>query len=158
FTREALVLAELMTPGIVRYVAHGVAETGALYLVMEWLDGCDLAERLKTGPMSVDESILVIRQAAAALVPAHQRGSVHRDIKPSNLFLAGGDVTELRLVDFGVARLAEAGGPSTQTGLVIGTPGYMAPEQARGDRDVDARADVFSLGCVLFECLTGRAA
>ena len=92
------------------------------------------------------------RRSAAA----HARGIVHRDIKPSNLFLVDGDVDRVKVLDFGIAHMQEAGAGMTRTGAAIGTPRYMAPEQARGRRDFDARADVFSLGCVLFECLTGH--
>lgn len=94
-----------------------------------------------------------------ALGVAHGRGIVHRDIKPSNIFLPEGDVQQVKLLDFGIARLDFSSTILTQTGILLGTPGYMAPEQARGDRaNHDARADIFSLGCVLFECLTGRPA
>ncbi|MCC6558265.1 MAG: protein kinase [Polyangiaceae bacterium] len=157
FAREAEVLATLTHPGIVRYVAHGRAEDGDLYLAMEWLEGEDLAARLRRAPMTIDEAVLAARGAAAALAAAHARGVVHRDVKPSNLFLVDGRLDRVKILDFGVAR--GAGGESlTREGSAIGTPGYMSPEQARGDFDLDARADVFALGCVLFECLTGRPA
>ena len=89
---------------------------------------------------------------------AHERGVVHRDVKPSNLFVVRDDLARIKLLDFGVARISEADQFSTRTGVMIGTPGYMAPEQARGDRGVGPRADVFALGCVLFELLTGEHA
>jgi predicted ATPase len=156
FTREAALLAELRHPGIVRYVAHGTTVDGSRYLAMEWLEGVDLADHLANrGALSPDEAVRIARHAADALAVAHARGVVHRDIKPSNIFLADGRVDRLRLLDFGVARLPRAS-TNTRAGAVIGTPGYMAPEQARGEQDVDPRADVFALGCVLFECLTGR--
>src|SRR6185503_16968517 len=91
------------------------------------------------------------------LAIAHERGLIHRDIKPENILFAGGDVGRPMLIDFGLARGA-GDLRLTETGAVVGTPGYMAPEQARGDRDLDARADVFALGCVLHECLTGMPA
>src|SRR5262249_4208721 len=87
---------------------------------------------------------------------AHRFGVVHRDVKPSNLFLVGGRPEEAKILDFGIARMGVLDRTLTQAGAMIGTPGYIAPEQARGDRHVDARADVFSLGCVLFRCLTGQ--
>lgn len=98
------------------------------------------------------------RGVAAALAAAHARGIVHRDVKPSNIFLVEGQVDQAKLLDFGIARLGYGRTLATRTGTLLGTPGYMAPEQAQGRKDVDAAADVFSLGAVLFECLTGRPA
>jgi tRNA A-37 threonylcarbamoyl transferase component Bud32/tetratricopeptide (TPR) repeat protein len=158
FAREARVLADLRHPGIVRYVAHGKTEVGSLYLAMEWLDGIDLRARLAMGPLSVRDALALVRGAAQALGVAHARGIVHRDINPRNLFLVGGNVFDVRVLDFGIARPLRATFGMTLPGVYLGTPGYMAPEQARGNEDVDARADVFALGCVLYECLTGRAA
>ncbi len=155
FLREGRVLAELRHPGIVRYVAHGVAPSGELYLAMEWLDGEDLAARLARALPSIAESLDLARRIAEVLGIAHAKGIVHRDVKPSNVFLADGRLDRVKLLDFGVARVV-GGTHATQTGAMLGTPAYMAPEQARGDRAVDARADVFALGCVLFECLTGQ--
>ncbi len=157
FGREAAVLAELAHPAIVRYVAHGRSGLGELYLAMEWLDGEDLATRLARKGMSVEETVQLGARVAEALALAHGRGVIHRDVKPANLFLPLGRIDETKVLDFGVARLAD-GRVATGTGVLVGTPGYAAPEQARGLRDLDARADVFALGCVLFECLTGRAA
>ncbi len=156
FLREAKVLGELRHPAIVRYFAHGVASSGDLFLVMQWVEGEDLSWRLTRGALGPAEAIALATRVAEALGTAHALGIVHRDVKPSNILLEGGDVSRPVLVDFGVA--LQAGAPRrTRTGLVVGTPGYMAPEQARGSRAVDARADVYSLGCVLFECLAGRA-
>jgi hypothetical protein len=160
FLREARLLAELHHPGIVRYVAHGVDEPDAPWLAMEWLDGENLSDRLARQPLEAAESLDVVRLTAEALGAAHARGVTHRDVKPSNLFLVDRRVDGLRLLDFGVAR-ARPGtftDQLTRTGVVIGTIGYMAPEQARGARDVDPRADVFALGCVLYRCLSGQAA
>jgi tetratricopeptide (TPR) repeat protein len=156
FEREAQVLAELDHPGIVRYVAHGAASSGAMYLAMEWLEGEDLERRLRRDGLTVAEGVALAARVADALGAAHARGVVHRDVKPSNLFLSEGRLDRIVLLDFGVARLARTAIRATRTGVTLGTPGYMAPEQARGERHIDARADVFSLGCVLFECLTGR--
>ncbi|KYG07036.1 hypothetical protein BE21_31410 [Sorangium cellulosum] len=157
FAREALALSELDHPGIVRYLAHGVHDAVVPYLAMEWLEGGDLSGRLKRGVLSVDEVWTLATRVAEAIAAAHARGIVHRDIKPSNLFVVGGDVARVKLLDFGVARLD---GMTTMTtpGTVLGTPGYMAPEQARGVPHVGAAADVFALGAVLFACLTGRPA
>jgi len=159
FTKEARLLGEIEHPHVVRYVTHGIGTSGKRFLVMEWLDGMNLAERLANSRLSIEETIELGRLVAGALGVAHGRGIVHRDIKPSNIFLPHGDVHQVKLLDFGIARLDFSNTILTQTGILIGTPGYMAPEQARGDRENhDARADIFSLGCVLFECLTGRPA
>jgi len=158
FTREATILAGLSHPGIVRHVAHGITSAGEHYLAMEWLDGEDLATRLARRGLSMAESLSIVRRAAEALAFAHARGLVHRDLKPSNLFLLHGDVERVKLVDFGIARLGHDSDRVTRTGALLGTPGYMAPEQIQGPPAYDPRADVFSLGCVLFECLTGRVA
>lgn len=159
FEHEARVLGDITHPHVVQYVTHGLNAAGEPFLAMEWLDGQSLAEKLASGPLGVDETLDLGRRVASALALAHSRGIVHRDIKPTNLFLPGGDIQRVKLLDFGIARLNHATTMLTKTGMLIGTPGYMAPEQARGDRtELDARADVFSLGCVLFECLTGKPA
>jgi eukaryotic-like serine/threonine-protein kinase len=157
FAREVQVLSELQSPGIVRYVAHGQSPEGEPFLAMEWLSGEDLSERLRRGALTVSETVKLGTRVAAALASAHAGGVVHRDLKPSNLFLVEGEVERVKVLDFGIAW---QGGLTrmTRTGAMVGTPGYMAPEQARGQGEVDARADVFSLGCVLFECLTGTPA
>ena len=163
FEREAEVLAGLEHPGIVRYVAHGRSGDGEgdgagdAWLAIEWLDGIDLAERLVRGPLGVAASVGLVRRVAEALGAAHARGVLHRDVKPSNLFLVGGSTEHVKVLDFGVARLGGLSG-GTRTGALLGTPGYMAPEQARGERGLGPGADVFALGCVFFECLTGTAA
>ncbi len=155
FLTEARTLAGLEHPHIVRYVTHGIHDEEP-FLVMEWLEGESLDRRLARERPSVDESVDIARRIASALGAAHARGIVHRDVKPSNVLLVDNALDKLRLLDFGIARVDDAGG-LTRTGNVLGTPGYMSPEQARGDkRYLDARADVFSLGCVLFECLTGQ--
>lgn len=156
FLREALLLSELRHPGIVAHVAHGQTPDGQRFLAMEWLQGQDLAERLTRGPLPIRDCLRVLEQVADALSVAHQRGIVHRDLKPSNLFLIEGDLAQVKLLDFGIARRIAASRAMTRTGMVIGTPEYMAPEQARGSRDLTPAADVFSLGCVLYECLTGQ--
>ena len=158
FEREARALAELRHPAIVRYIDHGTAAAGAPYLAMEWLQGEDLGERLARSGLTLAEAVTLGRSVAEALAAIHARGVVHRDLKPSNLFLRAGDIEQVKIIDFGIARLGFATRGVTRTGMGMGTPGYMAPEQASGARDVDGRADVFSLGCVLFECLTGRPA
>src|SRR6185436_12152351 len=154
FLREVELLSELSHPGIVRYVSHGETSSGDLYLAMEWLDGEDLRTRLEREPLTMGESVRLATRVAGALSVAHARGIVHRDLKPSNLFLPGGEVEQVKVLDFGIAA-QEGRTQLTQTGVMIGTPGYIAPEQARNSGVIDARADVFALGCVLFECLTG---
>src|SRR5882672_7422558 len=133
---------------------YGVTPAGAPYLVMEWLDGEDLRRRLQRELPSIGESVALAARVAEALGAAHARGIVHRDLKPSNLFLLDRRIDQIKVLDFGIAR-QEGLTQLTRTGTLIGTPGYMAPEQARSHEAVDARADVFALGCVLFECLTG---
>ncbi|MCC7541896.1 MAG: protein kinase [Deltaproteobacteria bacterium] len=157
FEREAQLLAELSHPGIVRYVAHGLTARGGLYLAMEWLEGEDLGSRLRARGLTTEETVRLADRVADALGYAHSRGVVHRDIKPSNLFLVGGDLDGVRIIDFGVASAA-SGMSLTRTGTGIGTPGYMSPEQVRGARDVTPAADVFALGSVLYECLAARPA
>ena len=155
FAREATLLASIDHPGIVRYVAHGVADSGSPYLVMQWLEGTTLAEHAVKVGLTPAEGVAVVQAVAAALGVAHARGVVHRDIKPENIVLVGGDLTRPVVVDFGLARRAFGDQRLTETGAVVGTPGYMAPEQARGERELDARTDVFALGCLLYECLAG---
>jgi tetratricopeptide (TPR) repeat protein len=157
FRREAKVLAALSHPGIVRYITHGEAGPERQpFLVMELLEGEDLRQRLKRQGLTIPQALQLIQKVAEALAFAHGRGVIHRDIKPSNIFLVGGDPGRVKLLDFGVARAPVRSDQSTATGLVLGTVGYMAPEQVLGSRDTSPAADVFSLGCVLFECLTGR--
>ncbi len=156
FRREAAVLAELSHPAVVRYVAHGATPWGQPFLAMDWLDGEDLADRLSRQPFDTRESLVLARRAAEGLAAAHALGVVHRDVKPSNLFLVGGDAAETKVIDFGVARVEAGAAALTRPGASLGTPRYMSPEQATEATDVDARADVYALGCVLFECLTGR--
>ncbi len=157
FQREASVLRELSHPAIPAYIDHGSQGEGIAYLAMEWVGGETLAQLLRRGPLGVEDTLRLGYGIANALAAAHRRGVVHRDVKPANVMLAGDDLASARVVDFGIARYG-IDVTLTRPGVLLGTPGYMSPEQARGGRDVDARADVFSLGCVLFECLTGRPA
>jgi serine/threonine protein kinase len=157
FARETRILAELSHPGIVRHLSHGTTPDGTLFLVMGWLDGEDLSVRLARQPLSLDESLMLLRFVCQALDVAHASGIIHRDIKPANLFLTSSDPRSVKLLDFGIARLAVPAAPLTTGAALLGTLGYMAPEQAMAQRDLDARADVFALGCVLYECVTGRA-
>ncbi len=157
FNREARLLSEIRHPAVARYVAHGTAGVGEHYLAMEWLEGETLSRRLRRGaPLSDAESLQLARRVAEALGAMHARGIVHRDIKPGNLILVDNRADRVKVLDFGIAHAATVT-QVTRTGAVLGTIGYMAPEQARGTRDIDARADVFALGAVLFRCLTGTA-
>ena len=158
FLREARALAEVRHPHIVRYVDHGRTEASEPYLAMEWLEGADLAARLAAGALPIGEAVRLTMAVAMALSLAHARGVVHRDVKPSNLFLVGQDPARVKVLDFGAARFVQTTSAPTASGIVLGTPGYLAPEQVNDEHPVDGRADVFALGCVLFECLTGRPA
>ncbi|WP_437527504.1 protein kinase [Sorangium sp. So ce726] len=154
FAREAELLARLAHPGIVRYVAYSAARESTPFLVMEWLEGEDLSRLLSRRRLTVAETVELGARVAAALGAAHARGIVHRDLKPANIFLVRGRIEEPKLLDFGVARLLDMA-PITGAGVLVGTPDYMAPEQARSGDEVGAPADIFSLGCVLFQCVTG---
>jgi eukaryotic-like serine/threonine-protein kinase len=157
FRREASALADLSHPAIVGYVAHGRLGSRA-FLAMEWLEGETLAQRFDRQGLTVAETVELGLRIASALASAHERGIVHRDVKPSNVFLPDGEVARARLIDFGLARHTWVPSSLTAAGTALGTPGYMAPEQARGSGWLDARVDVFALGCVLYRCLTGRRA
>ncbi len=157
FAREACALARLSHPAIVRYVAHGVGpEPSQAFLVMEWIDGPTLRDRLADGPLTIEDAARCTIALARALSAAHTAGLVHRDLKPGNVMLAGGAPERAKLIDFGVARAAEATDEVTLKGAVIGTAGYMAPEQARDSTVLGPPADIYALGCLLFRCLTGR--
>ncbi len=156
FSREAALLAQVSHPGIVRYLAHGSTAEGR-YLVMEWIEGETLKDRLSREGLTITESVQAAQRVAEALGEMHSRGIIHRDIKPSNLMFVDGAVERVKILDFGIARRSDDLIGLTRTGFMIGSPGYMAPEQARGERSaLDHRVDLFALGCVLYECLTGR--
>jgi predicted ATPase len=154
---EADALASLDHPAVVRYVGHGLAEDGQPFLVMEWLEGETLDDRLVREGLTLPETLALAGTLVGALECIHGSGVIHRDLKPSNLMLPTSDVRSVKIVDFGIARMAQSR-PVTATGLRIGTLYYMAPEQYSHPRLVDGRADVFALGCILFECLAGRRA
>jgi len=168
FEREARMLASLNHPGIA--TIHGLERTGtARALVMEFVDGPTLADRIVEGPLPVDEALAIVRQIADALEAAHDQGIVHRDLKPANIKLRP-DGT-VKVLDFGLAKTIEPSGAATgrsmsptittpamtQAGMILGTAAYMSPEQAKG-RGVDKRSDVWAFGCVFYELLTGRHA
>ncbi|MEZ4403930.1 MAG: protein kinase [Kofleriaceae bacterium] len=156
FRREALALAELAHPAIVRYVAHGLTPVGEPYLAMAWLTGEPLSARLRRGRLTVAEACDLGIRVADALAFAHAAGVIHRDLKPANVFLVDGDVRAATLLDFGVARMSALYSDTTRTGDRVGTPRYMAPEQVRAARTVDWRCDLWSLGCLVYAALVGR--
>ena len=161
FEREARTLAALNHPNVA--AIYGLEDAyGAPHLVLELVEGESLAQRLARGPLSVRETLETCAQIAAAVEAAHERGIVHRDLKPANVMLNASRT--VKVLDFGLAKDTEAGdssatvaSPPTAAGMVLGTMSYMSPEQARG-LAVDRRTDVWALGCILYECLTGRPA
>jgi putative nucleotidyltransferase with HDIG domain len=158
FFDEARAANQIRHPGIVEVYDVGTLD-GLHFLVMELLEGETLGARLeRVKKLDVEEAIRVIAQAADALSAAHDRGIVHRDLKPENLFLAHGASGErVKVLDFGIAKLTGKDDlKRTRTGIVMGTPMYMSPEQCMGEKSLDARSDVYSLGVVAFEALTGR--
>ncbi len=156
FLREVHILADLRHPGIVDYVDHGTWTDGRPYLVMEWLEGEDLAQRQRRSPLGMSDAVETVRRAAQAMAAVHARGVVHRDLKLSNIFIVHGNLARgVKLIDFGVVKPPEPDGFDTLPGSIIGTPYFMAPVQARG-RQVTPASDVYSLGAVLFRLLTGR--
>jgi serine/threonine protein kinase len=152
FLQEARAASALDHPNIC--TIHEVRETdeGQLYLAMACYDGETLKQRLQRGRLPIDEALETAQQVARGLVKAHRHGIVHRDIKPANLMITTDEI--VKILDFGIAKLAGAAG-LTRVGSSLGTPGYMSPEQARGE-EVDPRTDVWSLGAVLYEMVTGR--
>jgi serine/threonine protein kinase/tetratricopeptide (TPR) repeat protein len=156
FGHEIELLSTIRHPRIVGYVTHGTNAAGAPYLVMPWLEGHDLQGRLRGGPLSVEETVFLARGVADALAYLHGRGLVHRDLKPSNLFLPEGKIEDVQVIDLGIARATVPEQPLTLSGTLVGTPGFVAPELALGDREILPTVDVFALGCVLFECLAGQ--
>ncbi len=162
FFNEAKAAAAIQDPGIVQIFDFGYHTDGRAYIVMELLEGESLEGRLqRLGRLPLGNALRVVRQVASSLGAAHARGIVHRDLKPDNIFLVrdaevqGGE--RAKVLDFGIAKIADASGMKTSPLVVIGTPSFMSPEQCRGGGQVDARSDVYSLGCLLFMLLTGRA-
>ena len=157
FLREAETAAQLSHPHIVPIYSVDERD-GLVYFVMAYVDGDTVASRLHArGPMSPDEVRHIMIQTADALAYAHERGVVHRDIKPDNILLDR-DEDRVMVTDFGIARAVTEGGDSrlTATGMAIGTPAYMSPEQSMGEREIDGRSDLYSLGIVAYQMLTGE--
>jgi serine/threonine protein kinase len=159
FEREAKVEAQLRSPHVVHVLDHGVWN-GTPYIAMELLEGESLASRLdREGRLDVATTHRVIAHVARALTRAHAIGIVHRDLKPENIYLVPGDEGEIaKVLDFGVAKWSSdwVVNSVTKTGLLVGTPLYMSPEQARGTKEIDFRADLWSLAVITFQCLTGE--
>src|SRR5919198_2281927 len=159
FIRESKLAASIDHPNIVP--VHDAGEIdGLLFIAMRYVQGTDLKRRLReVGPLPLDQVVSVIGQVAIALDAAHERGLVHRDVKPGNVLLASGGGVErtdhVYLADFGLTKQALSVSGVTATGQFVGTIDYVAPEQIRGE-PLDGRADVYSLGCVVFECVAGR--
>jgi eukaryotic-like serine/threonine-protein kinase len=154
FEAEARVAARVQHPHVVAVYEAGRVN-GLPYLVMQYVDGCSLAQRLKRGPLAADEAARLVAAVARAVDALHAAGIVHRDLKPSNILIDS--YGRPFVTDFGLAKLVEGESGVTQTGAVLGTPQYMAPEQAAGgSKSVGPTADVYSLGAILYECLTGR--
>jgi serine/threonine protein kinase len=162
FDAEAKAAAALRSRFVVQIFDSGITDGGVPYLVMEYLTGEPLEDRVeRTGPLSVEHAVQVIGQVARGLSRAHAEGIVHRDLKPANVFLAESEDGEhvAKILDFGIAKVQRGGAVSaTATGAVIGTPLFMSPEQARGSKTVDFRSDLYSLGMVTYWALTGTYA
>ena len=160
FLREARAAVRLKSEHVAKVLDVGKMESGAPYMVMEYLEGCDLAQLVaKDGPLHVDTAADYIVQACEAVAEAHSQGIIHRDIKPQNLFLTKrvGGSSLVKVLDFGVSKVSIAGVVNlTQTMTVMGSPLYMSPEQMRSARSVDPRSDIWALGVVLYELLSGK--
>ncbi|MBC7974866.1 MAG: serine/threonine protein kinase, partial [Myxococcales bacterium] len=162
FFQEAKAAADIGHPNIIVIIDYGTLELAGgarTYVMMESLGGESLDKRMRRGGMTIDDIVHVFNQIASALVACHGKGLVHRDLKPSNIFLCNRsfDPMFVKVLDFGTAKLTAPapGMRRTQYGVVIGTPAYMSPEQCEGKGAIDHRSDIYSLGCMLYEMLTG---
>jgi len=155
FLREARAAVRLRSEHICRVIDVGRLDNGAPYIVMELLEGYDFAHLLRHGPLPITKAVAYLLQASSGIAEAHANGIVHRDLKPGNLFLTtGGDGEPLvKVLDFGISK---SGGSSTKTNDVMGSPAYMAPEQMASSKRVDARADVWALGVILYQAVSGK--
>jgi eukaryotic-like serine/threonine-protein kinase len=164
FRREAEIASRIGHPNIVTVHDFNVLPSGTPYLVLEFLDGEDLAQRLLRGRLPLDASLNIARQIGSALHAAHKADVVHRDLKPGNVFLQateiGGElVDQVKVLDFGISKIRGSQTVQTQDSVLLGTPQYMAPEQALGkNAELDARTDIFALGAIVYEMLSGTAA
>ena len=160
FVREARAAVKIKSEHVARVTDVGRLENGAPYIVMEFLQGSDLAAVLQNGPLSIEDAVDFVLQASDAMAEAHAANIVHRDLKPSNLFMSlRSDGTPLiKVLDFGISKVnvpdtSDAG--LTRTTAIMGSPFYMSPEQMRSSKDVDHRTDIWALGVILYELLTG---
>jgi len=163
FEREARITSALRHPGIVQVIDFNTTPDGAPYLVMEYLEGEDLAQLLtREGPLPLTRTARITSQIAGALAAAHRRGVVHRDLKPQNIFLVPSDDEDeperAKVLDFGISKIRSVSHKLTAAQVVMGTPQFMAPEQAEGKEDLDAAVDQFALGAIVYEMLIGRPA
>jgi eukaryotic-like serine/threonine-protein kinase len=163
--QEARLASSIGHENIVDVTDFGTTDDGRSFVVMEFLDGESLAElAMREAPLPIERSLRIARQVASALGAAHAKGIFHRDVKPENIYLVQrGDTDFVKVVDFGISKAVKPGGDEgpetyrlTHTGLLLGTPLYMSPEQARGSEDLDHRVDIWALGVLLYECLTGE--
>jgi serine/threonine-protein kinase len=158
FLKEAETAAQLSHPNIVPIYSVDERD-GLVYFVMAFVDGENLAARLhQAGRLDAVEARRILKEVAEALAYAHERGVVHRDIKPDNILLCADDDGRVMVTDFGIARAVSEGADSrlTATGMAIGTPAYMSPEQSMGERDIDGRSDLYALGVVGYQMLAGE--
>ena len=164
FINEAKVIAAIRHPGIVELFDFGRGPDGRAYIVMELLDGETLRSRMRQhGPLPLSKSLVFARQIATAVAMAHDKGIIHRDLKPDNIFLVPDAEVEfgerVKVLDFGVAKRLGGDRPvseATATGVLVGTPAYMSPEQCRGTSEIDHRSDIYSLGIVFYRMVTGQ--
>jgi serine/threonine-protein kinase len=164
FAREARAAVKIKSEHVARVIDVGTLETGAPYMVMEYLDGSDLGAWVRlSGALPFEQTVEFILHASEAIAEAHALGIVHRDLKPANLFVIrrADGVLSVKVLDFGISKVTNLGasGPDmgmTKTSAVMGSPHYMSPEQVQSSRDVDARTDIWALGVILYELLTGR--
>ena len=159
FDREARAVGRLRTRHVAHVIEVACTDRGVPFMVMDFLDGCDLASELALRrSLPVEEAVDYVLQTAAAMEEAHRAGIVHRDLKPANLFLTTeGTLRCVRVLDFGISKLVGEASKLTGAGAALGTVIYMSPEQVRSSGDVDQRADIWSLGVILYELLAGRA-